>query len=37
MSVTSCFAPRLPDNIKAIAKLCHTYHLPHVINNAYGL
>lgn len=37
LSTTSCFAPRQPDNIDEIAKLCKVYNIPHVINNAYGL
>ncbi len=37
MSVTSCFAPRVPDDVKLFAKTCHKRGLPHVINNAYGL
>ena len=37
LSTTSCFAPRQPDNIDEIAKLCKAYNIPHVINNAYGL
>eukprot|EP00760_Papus_ankaliazontas_P018415 PhM_4_TR17480/c0_g1_i1/m.66048/K03341/SEPSECS; O-phospho-L-seryl-tRNASec:L-selenocysteinyl-tRNA synthase len=37
LSTTSCFAPRLPDDVLAIARLCHDTSVPHVINNAYGL
>ena len=37
LSTTSCFAPRQPDNIDEIAKLCKAFNIPHVINNAYGL
>jgi O-phospho-L-seryl-tRNASec:L-selenocysteinyl-tRNA synthase len=37
LSTTSCFAPRLPDRIIEIAKLCEKYKVPHVINNAYGI
>eukprot|EP00924_Labyrinthula_sp_SR-Ha-C_P009987 snap_masked-scaffold_21-processed-gene-5.83-mRNA-1 protein AED:0.02 eAED:0.02 QI:0/-1/0/1/-1/1/1/0/456 len=35
--VTSCFAPRVPDPVIEIAKLCNKYNKPLVINNAYGL
>eukprot|EP01080_Neovahlkampfia_damariscottae_P008521 gene8521-345_t len=37
MSTTSCFAPRLPDRVIDIAKLCKKYNIPHVVNNAYGI
>ncbi|CAI5472590.1 unnamed protein product [Closterium sp. Yama58-4] len=37
LSTTSCFAPRAPDNVEAIARLCHRLSIPHVINNAYGV
>lgn len=37
VSTTSCFAPRVPDDVEQIAKLCLQYNVPHVINNAYGL
>ena len=37
LSTTSCFAPRQPDAIDEIAKLCKEFHVAHVINNAYGL
>ena len=37
LSTTSCFAPRRPDRIDAIAKLCEEHGVAHVINNAYGL
>lgn len=36
LSVTSCFAPRAPDDIPAIAELCASYDIPHIVNNAYG-
>ncbi|OQV24329.1 O-phosphoseryl-tRNA(Sec) selenium transferase [Hypsibius exemplaris] len=35
-STTSCFAPRAPDNLPAIARLCKSFGIPHVVNNAYG-
>ncbi|KFM79641.1 O-phosphoseryl-tRNA(Sec) selenium transferase, partial [Stegodyphus mimosarum] len=37
MSTTSSFAPKQPDNLIEIAKLCKKYDIPHVINNAYGI
>lgn len=37
LSTTSCFAPRAPDKIIEISKLCKTYNIGHVINNAYGV
>ncbi|EAR84373.1 O-phosphoseryl-tRNA(Sec) selenium transferase (macronuclear) [Tetrahymena thermophila SB210] len=37
LSTTSCFAPRIPDDIEKIAQLCAKYNIGHVVNNAYGL
>ena len=37
VSTTSGFAPRVPDDVVAIALLCKERGVPHVINNAYGL
>jgi len=37
LSTTSCFAPRLPDDVIAMAELCHRHNIAYVINNAYGL
>eukprot|EP00557_Chaetoceros_sp_GSL56_P010564 CAMPEP_0176484352 /NCGR_PEP_ID=MMETSP0200_2-20121128/4406_1 /TAXON_ID=947934 /ORGANISM="Chaetoceros sp., Strain GSL56" /LENGTH=546 /DNA_ID=CAMNT_0017880815 /DNA_START=163 /DNA_END=1800 /DNA_ORIENTATION=+ len=37
ISTTSCFAPRVPDDIDKIGKLCQIENVAHVINNAYGL
>ncbi|RYG67495.1 O-phosphoseryl-tRNA(Sec) selenium transferase [archaeon] len=37
LSTTSCFAPRQPDLVDEIAKLCKQYEVGHVVNNAYGL
>jgi O-phospho-L-seryl-tRNASec:L-selenocysteinyl-tRNA synthase len=37
ISTTSCFAPRVPDQIDEIGKLCQAENVAHVINNAYGL
>lgn len=36
-STTSCFAPRGPDDLPNIAKLCAQFNIPHITNNAYGL
>lgn len=37
ITTTSCFAPRVPDQIDEISKLCADENVAHVINNAYGL
>lgn len=37
LATTSCFAPRQPDNVEAIGRLCKSYNVPQIINNAYGL
>lgn len=37
LTTTSCFAPRQPDRVDEVAKLCQTFNTPHIINNAYGL
>jgi O-phospho-L-seryl-tRNASec:L-selenocysteinyl-tRNA synthase len=37
ITTTSCFAPRAPDKVDVVAKLCAKYEIYHVINNAYGL
>lgn len=37
ITTTSCFAPRVPDQIDLVAKLCETENVHHIINNAYGL
>ena len=34
---TSTFAPRTPDDIPAIARMCKEKNVPLVVNNAYGL
>nr|CAB3265975.1 O-phosphoseryl-tRNA(Sec) selenium transferase [Phallusia mammillata] len=36
-STTSCFAPRVPDRLEEIAKICKENDIPHIVNNAYGL
>lgn len=37
LTTTSCFAPRRPDKVDAVASICKEHEIPHVINNAYGL
>jgi O-phospho-L-seryl-tRNASec:L-selenocysteinyl-tRNA synthase len=37
ITTTSCFAPRVPDVVDSVAKLCSKKNVHHVINNAYGL
>ncbi|KAG7350578.1 pyridoxal-phosphate dependent enzyme [Nitzschia inconspicua] len=37
ITTTSCFAPRVPDSVDEVAKLCQKFNVYHVINNAYGL
>ena len=37
MTTTSCFAPRIPDDIPEVAKICKDSDIPHITNNAYGL
>jgi O-phospho-L-seryl-tRNASec:L-selenocysteinyl-tRNA synthase len=37
ITTTSCFAPRVPDSVDKVAKLCKEKEIYHVINNAYGL
>mmetsp|Transcript_17354 Transcript_17354/g.25723 ORF Transcript_17354/g.25723 Transcript_17354/m.25723 type:complete len:464 (+) Transcript_17354:164-1555(+) len=37
ITTSSCFAPRVPDEIDQVARLCLSENIPHVINNAYGL
>eukprot|EP00759_Apiculatamorpha_spiralis_P014990 PhF_6_TR21690/c0_g1_i2/m.30972/K03341/SEPSECS; O-phospho-L-seryl-tRNASec:L-selenocysteinyl-tRNA synthase len=37
LTTTSCFAPRLPDDLVGVSRLCAKYNVPHVVNNAYGL
>lgn len=37
LSTTSCFAPRLPDDTLAIARVCKKLDVPYVVNNAYGV
>ncbi|KAI9138120.1 soluble liver antigen/liver pancreas antigen [Paraphysoderma sedebokerense] len=37
LSTSSCFAPRVPDDLPSISRLCRTLSIPHVVNNAYGI
>ena len=37
LTTTSCFAPRSPDDVVAVGKLCQRLDVPHIINNAYGI
>ena len=37
ITTASCFAPRVPDAVDEVAKLCKASNVYHVINNAYGL
>lgn len=37
LSTTSCFAPRLPDDVVSIARYAKSMGIPYVINNAYGV
>jgi len=37
VTTTSCFAPRVPDDVPVVAKLCHKNSIFHVINSAYGI
>ncbi|GLC64731.1 hypothetical protein PLESTF_000201300 [Pleodorina starrii] len=37
VTTTSCFAPRAPDDVAAVARLCAAAAVPHLVNNAYGV
>lgn len=37
VSTTTFFAPRVPDDVKGIAKLAKEFNLIHIVNNAYGV
>ena len=37
ITTTSCFAPRVSDQVDEVSKLCQSENIAHVINNAYGL
>jgi O-phospho-L-seryl-tRNASec:L-selenocysteinyl-tRNA synthase len=37
LATTSCFAPRQPDDIPALAALARRFDVPLIVNNAYGV
>lgn len=37
LTTTSCFAPRAPDSLEPVARLCAELGVPHLVNNAYGV
>lgn len=37
LTTTSCFAPRAPDRLPEVARLCKSLDIPHLVNNAYGV
>jgi O-phospho-L-seryl-tRNASec:L-selenocysteinyl-tRNA synthase len=37
ITTASCFAPRVPDKVDQVAKLCRDADVYHIINSAYGL
>mmetsp|Transcript_19865 Transcript_19865/g.61480 ORF Transcript_19865/g.61480 Transcript_19865/m.61480 type:complete len:467 (-) Transcript_19865:252-1652(-) len=37
VSTTSCFAPRAPDDVESVGKVCAAHGVRHVVNNAYGV
>ena len=37
VSTSSCFAPRAPDRVVEVSRLCAKYNVAHVVNHAYGL
>lgn len=37
LTTNSCFAPRVPDDLLAVGRVCRKYGIPHVVNNAYGV
>ena len=37
VSTTSCFAPRIPDDVGRNSEIAKQYGVFHVVNNAYGL
>ncbi|KXS16986.1 hypothetical protein M427DRAFT_154112 [Gonapodya prolifera JEL478] len=37
LTTTSCFAPRAPDDLPAVARICADLDIPHVVNNVYGV
>jgi len=37
VSTTSCFAPRVPDNVEELSLIAKKFGVFHVVNNAYGV
>jgi O-phospho-L-seryl-tRNASec:L-selenocysteinyl-tRNA synthase len=37
VTTASCFAPRAPDDVEGVARLCQAKGVGHLVNNAYGL
>lgn len=37
ITTSSCFAPRAPDDLVGVGRLCAAREVPHVVNNAYGV
>ena len=37
VTATSVFAPRVADDVPAVAEICHKLNIPHIVNNAYGV
>ena len=37
LTTTSCFAPRAPDDLVGVGRICKSSDIPHVVNNAYGV
>jgi O-phospho-L-seryl-tRNASec:L-selenocysteinyl-tRNA synthase len=37
VTTTSCFAPRAPDDVVGVARLCLKHNVRNVVNNAYGV
>ncbi|KAJ1449638.1 pyridoxal phosphate-dependent transferase [Pelagophyceae sp. CCMP2097] len=37
VTTASCFAPRAPDDVEAVARLCAREGVMHLVNNAYGV
>ena len=37
LSTTSCFTPRAPDDVAALARAAQAHGVGHIINNAYGV
>lgn len=37
LTTTSCFAPRVPDDLISVSQLCRQFDVYHLVNNAYGI